>query len=223
MKGQLIGCVLHIIGDHCLCEHEELGDRLYLKCQGQVSYFAKVLKNFEAILLELITDFGVVDVNVAESFNPTLAKTRSKVKSWTVNANAFSCMLANLQWQKRKFYFWGLAGPGGCVHPELRIIEALHMTLVGCDLHFSVAQLKTLNQELTTAVKDNERNDDHERLEYKARARAKHRARPIQLLVRPPTRAGIPQVGMTGPLLVCVWVLRRLTITTALLPVKPRQ
>ena len=44
------------------------------------------------------------------------------------------------------------------MHPELRIIEALHMTLVGCDLHFSVAQLNTLNQELTTAVKDNERN-----------------------------------------------------------------
>ena len=112
MKGQLIACVLHIIGDHCLCEHEELGDRPYLKCQGQVSYLAKVLKKIEAILPELITDFGVLDVNAAESFNPTIAKTRPKVKSWTVNTNAFSCMLANLQWQKRNSTTGALQGRG---------------------------------------------------------------------------------------------------------------
>lgn len=107
LRRQLVAMFLHFIGIHDLCEHGALAtDHHMIKCKGQHAALANILLAIDVMVDDLLTDFGLVNVNANEAFNSALAKFRLKILQWSANANVVATNMAFLFWQQLYFSYW---------------------------------------------------------------------------------------------------------------------
>ena len=92
---------LHIRGEHGRCQHGPLpGDHPYCHCAAQISHLSDVVQGIINSMPEILTPFGLVDINSTESLHAVLRRYRMKGLKW----GAAQCWLGEtcgfLHWQQ---------------------------------------------------------------------------------------------------------------------------
>ena len=173
-RRQLLGCLLHCTGDHSLCEHAPVrADYPAVRCKGQVSYLAKVLLSVEVALPELLTDVGLIHVNVNECDNSILARFRPKDVHWPALNNSLASSFAFLNWQQLRLAFWD---PGHRRYPEIEVFDSV-MDYLGIEERLSAAEVEAQRRDLEERLCKKEQRSDPVVAKKMAEARAKKKAK----------------------------------------------
>jgi hypothetical protein len=173
-RRQLLGCLLHCTGEHSLCEHAPVpADYPAVKCKGQVSFLAKVLLSVEVALPELLTDVGLIHVNVNECDNSILARFRTKDVQWPALNNALASSFAFLNWQQLRLAFWD---PDHRRYPEMEVFKEV-MDYLGIEARPSSAEVEAQRRDLEERLCKKEQRSDPLVAKKTAETRAKKKAK----------------------------------------------
>lgn len=166
---EIMGMFYHITGEcqASICKHPPLpSDHPRLRCQAQKAHLWAVLSGLAGSSETVLTPLGCLDINVVESFNSVVEKSRRKGK-WAF----LPCFLAELfgffQWQRLQLGFWGeLRNP----RAELAALIKEHL---GLDVLYSPEELQKMDADLDAklSAKEKRSSQAHQELVKAARAR----------------------------------------------------
>jgi hypothetical protein len=152
---------LHVVGDHSRCSHRDLDTdpekpHPRLQCEPQKRYLAGVLLSVSDIMGDLLTPFGLVDVNQVESDHAIIAKFRPKEYHWGAIACFTGTNLALLDIQQLKLATWG-----DRTFPILDLAEELKAEL-GIDIGITEEEVEAMVDKLDRRLKDKARRSGEE-------------------------------------------------------------
>ena len=170
---QIHALYLHVTGDHGRCDHRDLDEdptspHPRLRCEAQKRRLATVLCSVQDVLDQLLTPFGLVDVNFVESDHADIARFRPKEFSW----GALTCFLATnmafLNIQQVKVGYWGVA-----TFPIVELAQEL-MDEYGIDIGITEEDIELMETRLAGRVQQKaRRSTDEWRAKRKVRASRK--------------------------------------------------
>lgn len=162
----------HINGEHKRCTHAPLpADHPNCHCKAQIAHLADVVQGIINSLGEILTPFGLVDINATESLHAVLRKYRTKGLKW----GAAQCWPGEtcgfLHWQQLQLAYWGHE------HEPLVDLAAELKYQLGVDLAFTAKELAGMKKDLEVRVAGKERRSTEEAMQKRDAARARRAGR----------------------------------------------
>ena len=124
---QLYAMIHHFMGNHEHCDHGELPkDHPTFCCKAQIAYFAKVVESIVKKLPELLTPFGLLDINMTESDHAIYRRWRPKGRKSPAVFEFLGTNLGFLQTSQLAMGFWDGRPAAEKRQHTLHIIDVLN-------------------------------------------------------------------------------------------------